>query len=215
MDIGECSGIGPTSNSLSSAFDFGIGTCSISKEPLSKNLSNAFDFGIGTCSILSESIITYHVNFELEIELQQDFNIEIKMDAIQLLVELSNVNELNKMKFRDIEKKAQYKGDAFTISGFLTGYNVAGNFENFLLKFEIWDQKGNSLKKENSVSGGDDSQIKITDPNNKKFDIHIKTGETVNFANNCKAEFRIETAPGKNRKTAQTNMVFKEPHITW
>jgi hypothetical protein len=79
---------------------------------------------------------------------------------------------------------------------------------------EIGDKTLTIKKASSGIIGGDDSQIKIIDAVNGKFEIYVDNDETKDFAN--KGYLEIAIFVNDRKKTIYSNDInFAIPHIQW
>lgn len=92
--------------------------------------------------------------------------------------------------------------------------DVIIDITDYKIRFEMWDDD-NTLKKATTNSGGSDSQILITEPENGKFIIYIDKNETAEFSITPQIEVEIENAQGKKYTVLQDTIKLEDQRITW
>lgn len=102
-------------------------------------------------------------------------------------------------------------GDSIDFQCTLADVDITG----WKLRAELYDKSQHSVRKANTLSGGSDSQIEITDAANGKFNIYIAKGETDEFKTKAFLEIEGETAAGKLYTIYQANVTLQEGQITW
>lgn len=91
----------------------------------------------------------------------------------------------------------------------MTGYKVLAQFG------DRTDDAKKIKKASFNVIGGADTQIRITDAPNGRFEVYINTGETLKFSKNAYIEVAIFT-DGNNKDTIYYNEItLREPKIDW
>jgi hypothetical protein len=100
----------------------------------------------------------------------------------------------------------------FTLDEDITGWKI---------RIEIWDNSNHSIKLATAnVTGGADTQVKITDATNGKFEMYVPKGATTSMDKRCKMEIEVETTNtvgGSVEKVTihKDEIIFDEEEIDW
>jgi len=101
------------------------------------------------------------------------------------------------------------KGDSIEFECSL-GENITG----WKIRAELYSSI--SIKKATAnISGGSDTQIKITDAINGIFSIYIDAGETTDFDRESNIEIEVEDTEGKKWTVKQARIEFLPEKIKW
>lgn len=107
-----------------------------------------------------------------------------------------------------------YAGDSATYRFTVKQGGAAVNIANWKLAAEIWDTTHSLKKASLGITGGSDSQIKITDAANGIFEVYITKAETLNFEQTSFMEVANYCSGGKCT-LVRVNLTFNTPHINW
>ena len=109
-----------------------------------------------------------------------------------------------------------FRGDSAVYEFSVTDIDGAVvDITSWKLECEIWDNNSNTIKKATAnVSGGSDSQIKITDSVNGEFEIYIDKYETTDFLGKSYIEVAMFLADQKDTIYRDT-VDFSYPKIDW
>jgi len=102
-------------------------------------------------------------------------------------------------------------GDSIDLQCTLSDVDIT----NWKIRAELYDKSEHSVKKANTASGGDDTQVEITDGTNGKFTVYIAKDETSDFKTKSYFEIEGESPEGKLYTIYQANVSFQEGQITW
>ena len=107
----------------------------------------------------------------------------------------------------------EVKGDAIdievTLNTDITGWEI---------RVEVWDNQDVPVfirKANNNVTGGDSSQIEVTDALKGIFIIHIASGETTNMKGDVRIEVEVKNTAGQIRTIASNYLTLLEERINW
>jgi len=107
------------------------------------------------------------------------------------------------------------------LSGFVRGdtieLEITANTDitGWKIRYELYDDSGNSVQGATSNSGGSDSQIEITDEENGIFLLKVAKNETTCFDEHSFIEIEREDSAGKILTIYQDDFIFKAEKITW
>lgn len=105
------------------------------------------------------------------------------------------------------------KGDSIEFELTL-GFDITG----YKIRAEIYDDCNHSIQLANDLSGGDDTQIEVTDATNGIFLVKVEKGKTDCFADTSNFELEIEDTTGKLTTVLcgdQNQIQFCRQQITW
>jgi predicted PP-loop superfamily ATPase len=106
-----------------------------------------------------------------------------------------------------------YQGDTIRQPFKIQDTDITG----YKIRAEFYDKSGNSYQMANAVSGGDDSQIVVTDAVNGEFTVIVAKNQTTKFYSKCFLEVEIEdTSSPTNLYTLWQGIIdLKDQKITW
>jgi len=101
------------------------------------------------------------------------------------------------------------KGDSIDLRCDM-GEDIAG----WSIRCEIWDAVDGVIEKANSLSGGSDAQIEVTDETNGIFVIHILAENTIQFEDYANIEVEVEVN-GQKFTVLKDAISFQTKKIDW
>ncbi len=105
--------------------------------------------------------------------------------------------------------KTLVKGDTI-----LFEVKVEIDLENFKIRAELWDDGTIDITKANTLAGGSDLEIEVTDATGGVFIVKINKGETTNIENTGWLELEIESNEGKIWTIYRSILNFVSQKIT-
>lgn len=96
-----------------------------------------------------------------------------------------------------------------------TAQTVIQPIVGWLLRAEIYDSKGSSIRLANAASGGDSTQIENTDSANGIFTVKVSKDTTTAFNDSARLEIEAEDPNGKQYTVSKNDITFKKQRITW
>ena len=112
----------------------------------------------------------------------------------------------------DFNKNKLFRGDSIeidcTVNFNLTGYKI---------RCELFDGSGSSIKRANTASGGDDTQIKINTSaaTESTFTIYILKDTTDSFRLKSFIEIEFEDTDGIVETLYKKKLILNKEEITW
>lgn len=106
--------------------------------------------------------------------------------------------------------KQYFLGDSVTLQ-----FTAKTDITNWQLRAEFYDNKCTSIKLANTASGGDDTQIEITDALNGVFLVKIAKNLTTNFDLNSFLEIEREDSSGDLKTIWSKPFKFTKQQIDW
>jgi len=107
----------------------------------------------------------------------------------------------------------RFKSDSMDINIDL-GLDITG----YQIRAEIWDNQTpvNSIKKaNNAVTGGDSTQIEVSNAVTGSFIIHILANETLPLEGDIKVEIEVTKPSGFKETVYSNHLQLLEKRITW
>jgi len=103
-----------------------------------------------------------------------------------------------------------YRGDSISID-----CKVDFDISGYIIRCEIFDYYGHSLKLRTPLISGIDPQIEITDDENGEFTIHITKNTTDYLGLTSQLEIELEDIDGKVVTNYSDVLKFYERRINW
>lgn len=109
-----------------------------------------------------------------------------------------------------------FLGDSVTINGEIENDDgTALNITGYKIRAELYNRFANEVRKANTISGGSDSQIDITDASAGEFTIYIDKDDTDGFDNEIFIEIEVEDTNGRVTTLYKQRFFFEDEGIDW